>query len=102
MISNKEILKTVVSTLSEFQTGKIPLHQLASELLSLQDNIEEESLDPQWFAEFDRQRTDIEVINALRLSGDTEITGSDDEVVLMDLIKQFRSLVCAFLDSEQG
>ena len=85
-----EILDNVLSCLTQFKSGAVPLHQLVGELKVLQDDIE--GVDEVWLAEFDRLRFALEEVNAIRL--DEEYSGSDEYDSFVDeTVEKLESLI---------
>jgi len=91
-MNSRNILDNVLSCLELFESGRMPLHQLASELKVLQDDID--GVDNAWLVEFDRLRSGLEEVNAIRLDEQYSVTDEYDSLV-NERVKRLRAHISA-------
>lgn len=78
-MKTEELIELARDRLELFESGAIPLHQLAGDLKSVQDSLSEPL--PGWFGDFDRLRFTLEEVNALRLDEGSAENAEHEELV---------------------
>jgi hypothetical protein len=89
-MNTNKIFSDVLSCLERYLNGSMPLHQLSAELKVLQDDIE--GMPNSWVIEFDKLRSALEEVNAIRL--DEDYTGSNEhDDFVRQTVEKLKSLV---------